>query len=37
MGFVRSQLEAFGAQAKGLGKAYINAASAQTKKPSAPR
>jgi hypothetical protein len=34
MKFMRSQLEAFGEQAKDLGKAYIAAASGQTRKPS---
>jgi hypothetical protein len=33
MEFVRSQLEAFGEQAKDLGEAYIKAASGQTRKP----
>ena len=31
MEFMRSQLEAFGEQAKDLGEAYINAASSQTR------
>ena len=34
MEFMRSQMEAFGEQAKDLGEAYIQAASGQTKKPS---
>jgi hypothetical protein len=34
MEFMRAQLEAFGEQAKGLGEAYINAVSGQTRKPS---
>jgi len=34
MEFMRSQLEAFGEQAKDLGEAYIKAASGQTRKPS---
>jgi hypothetical protein len=33
MAFVRSQLEAFGEQAKDLGEAYIKAVSGQTTKP----
>ena len=33
MAFVRSQLEAFGEQAKNLGEAYIKAVSGQTTKP----
>jgi hypothetical protein len=33
MEFMRSQLEAFGEQAKDLGEAYIKAASGQTRKP----
>jgi hypothetical protein len=37
MDFVRSQLEAFGEQARDLGEAYINAASGQTRRPSQPR
>jgi hypothetical protein len=35
--FVRSQLEAFGRQAKDLREAYINAASGQTRTPPQPR
>jgi hypothetical protein len=34
MEFMRSQLEAFGEQAKDLGEAYIKAASGQTRTPS---
>jgi hypothetical protein len=34
MGFMRSQLEAFGEQAKDLSEAYIKAASGQIRKPS---
>ena len=34
MEFMRSQLEAFGEQAKDLGEAYMKAASGQTRKPS---
>jgi hypothetical protein len=34
MEFMRSQLEAFGEQAKDLGEAYIKAASGQMRKPS---
>ncbi len=34
MEFMRSQLEAFGEQAKDLSEAYIKAASGQTRKPS---
>jgi hypothetical protein len=37
MAFVRSQLEAFGEQAKDLGEAYIKAISGQTTKPSRAR
>jgi hypothetical protein len=33
MAFVRSQLEAFGEQAKDLGEAYVKAVSGQTTKP----
>jgi hypothetical protein len=36
MKFTRSQLEAFGEQAKDLGEAYIKAASGQTTKPTPP-
>ena len=36
MKFMRSQLEAFGEQAKDLGEAYIKAVSGQTRKPSPP-
>ena len=35
MKFMRSQLEAFGEQAKDLGEAFITAASGQTRKPRA--
>ena len=34
MEFMRSQMEAFGEQAKDLGEAYIKAASGQTRQPS---
>ena len=34
MEFMRSQMQAFGEQAKDLGEAYIQAASGQTRKPS---
>ena len=37
MEFMRSQLEAFGEQAKDLGEAYVKAASGQTTKPSPSR
>jgi hypothetical protein len=36
MKFMRSQLEAFGEQAKDLGEAYIKVVSGQTMKPTPP-
>ena len=36
MGFMRTQMEAFGEQANSLGEAYIKAVSGQTSKPSPP-
>ena len=36
MGFMQTQMEAFGEQANSLGEAYIKAVSGQTRKPSPP-
>jgi len=36
MGFMQTQMEAFGEQANSLGEAYIKAVSGQTSKPSPP-